>query len=102
MRIFLLKQLARGVKEQKMQSLPAEKKAAQSEGLYSLALERHYSVSEVAALWAISEKTVRRIFDREDGVLRWGGAETRRKRAYQTLRIPESVLIRVHRRRTRA
>jgi AraC-like DNA-binding protein len=86
----------------KMSILPAEKKAVQSEGLYSLALERHYSVSEIATLWAVSEKTVRRIFDREDGVLRWGGSETTRKRAYQTLRIPESVLIRVHRVRTRA
>jgi len=82
--------------------LPSEKKAAQSEGLHSVALEQHYSISEIAALWAISEKTVRRIFDREDGVLRWGSAETTRKRAYQTLRIPESVLLRVHRRRTRA
>ena len=53
----------------KMYPLPAEKKAVQREGSYSLALERHYSASEVAALWVISEKTVRRIFDREDGVL---------------------------------
>lgn len=90
-----------GIKN-KMYPLPAEKKAVQSEGLYALALERHYSVSEVAALWAISEKTVRRIFDHEDGILRWGSSETTRKRAYQTLRIPESVLIRVHRLRTRA
>ncbi len=80
----------------------ADKKAVQSEGIPSLALERHYSVSEVAALWAISENTVRRIFDGENGVLRWGSPETTRKRAYQTLRIPESVLIRVHRLRTRA
>lgn len=99
---LLIRQLTRGVKEQKMQPLSTEKKAIQSQGVYALALERHYSVSEVAGLWAISEKTVRRIFDGEDGVLRWGSAETTRKRAYQTLRIPESVLVRVHRRRARA
>jgi hypothetical protein len=40
-----------------MHSLPTEKKAVQSEGLHSVALERHYSVPEVATLWGISEKT---------------------------------------------
>jgi AraC-like DNA-binding protein len=99
--ILLTKTCFSGDKEQ-MYPQPTEKKAAQSEGLHSVALERHYSVSDVAALWAISEKTVRRIFESEDGVLRWGSSETTRKRAYQTLRIPESVLIRVHRLRTRA
>jgi hypothetical protein len=76
-----------------MQTLPAEKKAVQSEGIHSVALERHYSVSEVSALWGISEKTVRRLFDGEDGVLKWGSGETLRKRRYQNLRIPQSVLI---------
>ena len=101
MRIFLVNTRSVGIKN-KMCPLPAEKKTVQSEGLYSLALERHYSVSDVAALWAISEKTVRRLFDGEDGVLRWGSGETARKRRYQNLRIPQSVLIRVHHRRNRA
>src|SRR5271168_5585937 len=48
-----------------MYSQPAEKKAVQSEGIHSVALERHYSVPEVATLWGISEKTVRRLFDGE-------------------------------------
>jgi AraC-like DNA-binding protein len=82
-----------------MYPLPAEKKAAQSESIDSVALERHYSVSEIATLWGISEKTVRRLFGREDGVLKWGSGETMRKRRYQNLRIPQSVLIRVHHRR---
>jgi AraC-like DNA-binding protein len=81
---------------------PAAKKPVQSEGIYSVALERHYTVPEVATLWGISEKTVRRLFDTEDGVLRWGSQETVRKRGYHNLRIPQSVLIRVHRRRDRA
>lgn len=85
-----------------MGALSTEKKLVQSEGIRSVALERHYSVPEVATLWGISEKTVRRLFGAEDGVLRWGTAETLRKRGYQNLRIPESVLIRVHYRRERA
>ncbi len=82
--------------------LPTEKKAVQSEGLHSVAVERHYSVPEVATLWGISEKTVRRLFDGEDGVLRWGSGETARKRRYQNLRIPQSILVRVHHRRHQA
>jgi AraC-like DNA-binding protein len=100
MRIFLVNTRSVGIKNKnKMCPLPAEKKAVQSEGLHSVALERHYSVPEVATLWGISEKTVRRLFDGEDGVLRWGSGETPRKRRYQNLRIPQSILIRVHHRR---
>jgi hypothetical protein len=76
-----------------------EKKPIQSTSHSVLALERHYSVTEVAKMWALSEKTVRRMFEDEDGVLNWGARETRRKRGYRTLRIPESVLHRVHRKR---
>ena len=47
-------------------------------------------------MWALSEKTVRRMFEEEDGVLQWGIPKTRRKRGYITLRIPESALLRVH------
>lgn len=82
-----------------MPSFPSEKKPPQSEGIHSVALERHYSVPEVASLWGVSEKTVRRLFGDEAGVLRWGTGETARKRSYQNLRIPQSVLIRVHHRR---
>lgn len=80
-----------------------EKKPVQREAVVSIALERHYSVPEVAELWHVSEKTVRRLFENEGGVLRWGSQEElsphRRKRGYCNLRIPESVLIRVHQRR---
>jgi AraC-like DNA-binding protein len=85
-----------------MFSSPTNKKPVQAEGIYSVALERHYSVLEVADLWGISEKTVRRLFDGEEGVLRWGNGETIRKRSYYNLRIPQSVLVRVHYRRQRA
>lgn len=62
------------------------------------ALEKHYSVTEIAKLWGLSENTIRRMFMGEPGVVEWGGEETRFKRAYKTMRIPESVLQRVHRR----
>jgi len=65
---------------------------------HDLAFERHYSVSEIVELWGLSEKTIRRIFSDEPDVLEWGHDEQRFKRAYRTLRIPESVLQRVHRR----
>lgn len=75
------------------------KKSVQSVSQESLALERHYTVLEIAEMWSLSEKTVRRMFEQEEGVLQWGSPETRRKRGYITLRIPESVLLRVHRKR---
>jgi MarR-like DNA-binding transcriptional regulator SgrR of sgrS sRNA len=83
--------------------MPAElyiKKPVQSVGQAALGLERHYSVGEIAERWGLSEKTIRRMFENEEGVLQWGSPETRRKRGYITLRIPESVMLRVHRQRT--
>lgn len=82
--------------------MPAElylKKPVQSVRHATLGLERHHSISEIAKMWALSEKTVRRMFEDEEGVLQWGSPETRRKRGYITLRIPESVLHRVHQKR---
>ena len=75
-----------------------QKNPVQSDGLHSIALEPHYSVPQIAAIWHVSEKTVRRLFDGEAGVLCWENNETARKRGYQNLRIPQSVLIRVHHR----
>jgi hypothetical protein len=72
---------------------------------YSLqdpALEKHYSVIDVAKLWGLSENTIRRMFTGEPGVVEWGNEESRFKRAYKTMRIPESVLQRVHRRHAKA
>lgn len=67
-----------------------------------LAREKHYSVIEIAKLWALSEKTVRKIFERESGVIHWSTEEKLHKRGYRTLRVPESVLQRVHRKLCRA
>lgn len=57
--------------------------------------ERHYTPAEVAAMWAISLNTVRDIFRAQPGVF----VPTRGRGRYVTMRIPESVLARVHRER---
>lgn len=64
--------------------------------------EKHYSVKELAGLWNLSERTIRRMFVGEPGVVEWGADERRRKRPYKTIRIPESVARRVHRRLRKA
>jgi len=76
------------------------KKPVQSAIQQTFALERHYTVGEIGKMWGLSEKTVRRMFEDEDGVLQWGVSERRHKRGYITMRIPESVLLRVHHKRT--
>lgn len=60
-------------------------------------LERHFSVAQIAEAWGLSEDTARRLFEREPGVLVIeppAGRYSRRR--YRTLRIPESVIERVH------
>jgi hypothetical protein len=61
--------------------------------------ERHYSPEQLGETWNLSADTVRRLFEHEPGVL---VIERKRSRArrYRTLRIPESVAQRVHRRLT--
>lgn len=62
------------------------------------ALEKHYSIAEIAEKWALSEKTVRRMFENEPGILAWGSKGSVGKRAYRSMRIPESIMIRIHQR----
>jgi AraC-like DNA-binding protein len=63
----------------------------------TIAGERHYTVAEIAERWNLSRDAVRRLFRDEPGVLILGNHFSARKRQYTTLRIPESVLERVHR-----
>jgi hypothetical protein len=61
--------------------------------------ERHLSPGQIAELWGLSADKVRRLFQNEPGVLVFANAtKGRRKRSYQTLRIPQYVVERVHRR----
>jgi hypothetical protein len=61
--------------------------------------ERHYSPAEIAERWSLSPDAIRKLFEKEPGVLVIGSTVSGRgKRHYTTLRIPESVVERVHRR----
>jgi transcriptional regulator GlxA family with amidase domain len=57
--------------------------------------ERHFTVDELAALWGMSDDFVRRLFLHESGVVIFYHHRPGR-RVYRTLRIPESVALRVH------
>jgi len=56
---------------------------------------KHYSMDELAELWGVSVDSIRRIFRDEPGVLKIGENGPKRRR-HLTLRIPESVVERVH------
>jgi hypothetical protein len=58
--------------------------------------ERHYAVTEIAEMWNLSADKVRELFENEPGVLVLGDRSPCHKRRYVTLRIPHSVLERVH------
>jgi hypothetical protein len=62
--------------------------------------ERHYAVYEVAEMWHLSPDKVRDLFEHEPGVVVIGNQFPRHKRRYRTLRIPQTVLQRVHNRLT--
>ena len=64
-------------------------------GLHS---EQHFSPAELAQLWALSSETIRGLFRDEPGVIVIGERNPRCKRRYVSLRIPESVAARIHRR----
>lgn len=64
--------------------------------------EKHFSVAELMKMWGLSRRTVTRLFENEPGVLKLGHGEGRQRRRHWTLRVPESVATRVHRRNTQA
>ncbi|MGH9733912.1 MAG: hypothetical protein ACRD8A_04910 [Candidatus Acidiferrales bacterium] len=69
-----------------------------SEATESRLFERHFSPAELAEAWNLSEDTVRRIFEREPDVLIFENPEKASERRRRTMRVPESVAERVHRR----
>jgi hypothetical protein len=62
------------------------------------AFERHYTVAQLSKLWIFSESTIRRLFIKEPGVITIAHQPTRVRRGYTSLRIPERIAQRVHRR----
>jgi hypothetical protein len=60
--------------------------------------EHHFSPTELAKYWDVSPETIRIIFRNEPGVLRIPSRRAGKQRAYVTLKIPQSVAERVHRR----
>jgi hypothetical protein len=58
----------------------------------------HYSPVELAEAWGVSVQTIRDLFKSEAGVLKIGKSGTKYRRPYFTLRIPEEIAQRVHRR----
>lgn len=65
------------------------------------ATEVHFSVQQIAERWGLSETLIRELFENEPGVFKIERPGTQRKRKHTTLRIPESVVERVHRRMSR-
>jgi hypothetical protein len=88
------------VKEEWMRNRHAPASASLPLAAASGFAQRHYSVAEIATLWSLSSDAVRKLFQDEPGVLVIGGQGSPHKRRYTTLRVPESVLQRVHRRMT--
>ena len=62
--------------------------------------EPHYTVRELAAMWRLSDKTIRRLLQSELGVIAIQHPRPH-KRIYCSLRIPVSVANRVYRRITK-
>ena len=60
--------------------------------------ERHYAPAEVAALWNLNVETIRRLFQDEPGVIKLQAPIRTGRRQYRTIRIPQTVLERVHQR----
>ena len=59
--------------------------------------ERHYMPDELAELWGVSPQTIRNVFKEEPGVLRLPSSKAAKgKRSYISMKIPESVAERVH------
>ena len=60
--------------------------------------ERHYAAAQVAELWQFNVETIRRLFQDEPGVVVLQAPVRKGRRPYKTIRIPQSVLERVHKR----
>jgi hypothetical protein len=64
--------------------------------------EPYFTLAEIAEHWRLSVDTVRRLFEHEPGVFVHENPRSKQKRRYRTFRIPNSVLVRVLKRRSLA
>jgi hypothetical protein len=60
--------------------------------------ERCWTPKEIADQWHVSVDTVIRLFEHEPGVLVLENPRSKQARRYRTIRIPNSVLVRVQNR----
>ena len=63
--------------------------------------ERHFSPRTLAEIWGFDEDTIRKWFADLDGVLRCGTEPGRGRRPRLTMRIPESIAVKVYSEKTR-
>jgi hypothetical protein len=61
--------------------------------------ERHFSPRTLSELWGFSEDTIVRWFEDDPAVLKCGCDGARGKRRKITLRIPESIAMRIYQER---
>ena len=59
--------------------------------------ERHFTISELAEMWNLSEEFIRQLVRDEPGVTEWV-RQAPGKRRYRVLRVPASVADRLYRR----
>lgn len=64
-------------------------------------LEKHYRYKDLRPLIGLSDRSLRRLFEQEPGVVVLPRQICRKKRKYETVLIPQSVVDRVLRRLTR-
>jgi len=62
--------------------------------------EPYFTPAEIAELWRVSVDTIIRLFQNEPGILVLENSRSKQKRRYRTIRIPDSVLSRVQKRRS--
>ena len=66
--------------------------------IQDLVAERHWSPAEVAEKWGLGPATIRRLFRDEPGVVVIARPAKKNRQQHRTIRIPQTILERVHRR----
>jgi hypothetical protein len=58
--------------------------------------EKHFTCRQIGLDWGMHAETVRPLFEKLPGVLKIVHKATRTKRGYVSLRIPQTIVDRVH------